>query len=161
MAPSREMKDSSTSSLTNTSDEIVAAQKGDSALAAAKRNFRYLLNPSTQAAHPARLRTRALLRSVRYFCSFILWRLVRYSKVIVAGAIVTALGATAFGSAITGVAWIAVPTSITAVVASGTVWTLGKWAVRRFQNKRKKTTVGNGVPQRQVTEEIGPGAVPW
>jgi hypothetical protein len=164
MAPSRGGVKPAASSSSNASDEFAVDQQSQSALIAAKRNFQYLINPKTQAAHPSGLRTRALLRTVRYITTFILWRLVRYAKFIAVGAAVAAVGATAFGSVITGVAWIAAPTSIAAAIASATVWSVGKWAARRLHRRWEKTGKDQGVRQREereTTPDLALGAVPW
>jgi hypothetical protein len=153
-------------------DQIAVDQQSQSALISAKRNFRYLINPKNKAGHPAHLRTRALLRTVRYVSTFILWRLVRYAKYAAVGAVAAALGATVFGSAVTGVAWIAAPTSITAAIVSGTLWYGGKWAARRLHRRWEVTGKDNGVQQREEVmrpvqkegtwrQETGPGAIPW
>lgn len=154
------------------SDDLAVAQQSESALLSAKRNFNYLINPSSTTNHPSRFRTRALLRSVRYISTFIFWRLIRYAKFVAVGAVVTAIGATAFGSVITGVAWVAAPTSMAAAIVSASVWGVGKWGARRL-NKRWKSSGGDeGVELREVQEssvksegtwrkETGPEAVPW
>jgi hypothetical protein len=155
------------------SDDTAVNQQSQSALVAAKRNFNYLVNPSKATDHPSRFRTRALLRSLRYLGTFIFWRLVRYAKFIAVGAVAAAIGATAFGSVITGVAWVAAPTSITAAIVSASIWGVGKWGAKRLHKKWERTGKDQGVELREQTEaspvnqegtwrkETGPGAIPW
>lgn len=155
------------------SDEVAVNQQGRSALVAAKRNFNYLLDPGAGGEHPSRLRTRALLRTLRYLTKFVFWRLVRYAKFIAVGAVATAIGATAFGSVISGVAWVAAPTSLTAAIVSGTIWGAGKWGARRLHGRWERDGGDTGVEARERQEdspvrrdgtwrqETGPAAVPW
>lgn len=89
---------------TPSSDDAAVVQQGDSALAAARRNFSYLINPSKTTEHPERFRTRAFLRTLHYVGKFILWRIVRYAKYVAIGSLVAAVGATAFGGVVSGVA---------------------------------------------------------
>merc|ERR1711939_1163352 len=59
----------------------------------AKRNLNYLFSPTTaNVDKPARLRTRALLRTCRYIGQFIIWRLVRWAKYAAVGALIAAVG---------------------------------------------------------------------
>jgi hypothetical protein len=86
------------------SDDSAVVKQGDSALAAAKRNLSYLINPSKTTDHPQRFRTRTFLRTLNYVGKFIFWRIVRYAKYVAIGSLVAAVGATAFGGLISGVA---------------------------------------------------------
>jgi hypothetical protein len=86
------------------SDDSAVIKQGDSALASAKRNLSYLINPSKSTDHPQRFRTRAFLRTLNYVSKFIFWRIVRYAKYVAIGTLVAAVGATAFGGVISGVA---------------------------------------------------------
>lgn len=87
-----------------------------------------------------------------------------------------AIGATAFGSVVTGVAWIAAPTSIGAAIVSASIWGTGKFVARRLHRRWKKEGGDRAVEEREVREvreaspvreegtwrrETGPGAVPW
>lgn len=85
-------------------DDSAVVKQGDSALASATRNFSYLINPSKTTDHPQRFRTRAFLRTLNYVSKFIFWRIVRYAKYVAIGSLVAAIGATAFGGMISGVA---------------------------------------------------------
>lgn len=106
-----------------------------SALASAKRNLTYLWNPSANAGHPGRLRTRALLRAFHYIGIFIFWRVVRYAKYAAVGAAVAALGATAFGSVFSGVAFVAAPPTMVASLGIGLVWAVGRWGFKKAAKK--------------------------
>jgi hypothetical protein len=55
------------------------------------------------------------------------------------GHLFTAVGATAFGSLISGVAWIAAPTSFGAGIVAAIVWYLGKWGAHRLQKEWGKS----------------------
>ncbi|KAJ9656197.1 hypothetical protein H2201_008609, partial [Coniosporium apollinis] len=68
-----------------------------SALASAKRNIAFLLHPNDARDRPTRLRTRALLRTVRYIAVFVFWRLVRYAKYAVIGSLTAAAAGTVVG----------------------------------------------------------------
>jgi len=131
-------------------DKNAVVEQGDSALVSAKRNFNYLINPSKAQNHPSRFRTRALLRSLRYISKFIFWRIVRYAKYVAIGSLVAAIGATAFGSVISGVAWIAAPTTFGASMIAATVWWVGGFAARRIQRRWGKSRLAQGT---QINEE--------
>jgi hypothetical protein len=158
------------------SDDLAVVRQGDSALASAKRNFSYLINPTRTADHPERLRTRALLRTLNYVGRFIFWRIVRYAKYVAIGSLVAAVGATAFGSVISGVAWIAAPTSFGAGIIAAIVWYFGKWGAHRVQREwgRSRTKqddegieenleVMDSPVRRGGTwqQQTGPRVVPW
>jgi hypothetical protein len=119
--------------------------KGDSALASANRNFSDLTNPTKTADHPERLRTHALLRTLNCVGRLIFWRIVRYAKYVAIGSLVAAVGAAAFGSVISGVAWIVATTSFGAGIVAATVWYFGKWGDHRLQRKwgRSRTKQGD------------------
>jgi sulfite exporter TauE/SafE len=169
MAPSR-----GTHAIPNPDQDTAVDQQSNSALISAKRNFNYLISP-TNADRPARFRTRALLRSVRYVSTFIFWRLVRWAKYIAIGSLVAAVGATAIGSAVSGVAWVVAPTSIGASVLAAGVWGVGRFAARRFHARWMKHGGDLGEEIRERAEErtgdvrregsygvdVGPRAVPW
>ena len=161
---------------TPNSEDSAVVRQGDSALASARRNFSYLINPSRTTDHPERFRTRALLRTLNYVGRFIFWRIVRYAKYVAIGSLVAAIGATAFGSVISGVAWIAAPTSFGASIIAATVWFLGRWGANRLQRSWAKSRSAYGddgaednpelidSPVRSDgtwRQETGPGVVPW
>lgn len=179
MAPSRGLPSINSShhhkSESHIHDEVAVDQQSRSALAAARRNFSYLLDPtkSSSTDRPGRLRTRALLRTVRFFSTFIFWRLVRWAKYAAVGALVAAVSATAVGGFVTGIGWIAAPPTIGASVLMYGVWGVGKFAARRLHRKWKVTGEDTGEAQRELHEdrglkatgqygdEMGPQAVPW
>lgn len=155
--------------------DVAVEQQSNSALINARRNLNYLISPtSPNADRPAKFRTRALLRLVRSVGQFIIWRLVRWAKYVAVGALVAAVGATAFGSAITGVAWLAAPPTIGTSILAASIWGVGKYAARRLHNRWKKDGGDVGAEIRERVEDegpvrregaygldMGPRAVPW
>ncbi|EXJ57901.1 hypothetical protein A1O7_05324 [Cladophialophora yegresii CBS 114405] len=155
-------------------EDVALNQQSNSALVSARRNFNYLISP-TNAERPTRLRTRALLRTVRYVGQFIIWRLVRWAKYIAVGSIVAAVGATAIGGAISGVAWVVAPPSIGAGIVAAGIWGVGRFAARRLHARWKKGGGDVGAEVRERAEDqgselrmegsygmdLGPRAVPW
>lgn len=123
-----------------------------SALTSAKRNFRFLINPSTSPSGPLRFRTRALLRTLHYLGVFIFWRVVRYAKYAAMGAAVAALSATAVGSVFSGAAFIAAPPTMVASVGLGLLWTVGQWGFKKAAKRTKKggKDVSTGVDERRI-----------
>lgn len=170
MAPSR---GKSAPTAAKADDEKAIQQQGNSALLNAKRNFNYLINPSTAAGQPARFRTRALLRTFRYIGQFVFWRVVRWAKFAAVGALVAAIGATAFGSVLTGAAWIAAPPTIGMSVLASVIWGVGKFTARKLHKRWDKTGRDEGHEAREMAEDspvrregsygqdVGPRAMPW
>ncbi|ETN47225.1 uncharacterized protein HMPREF1541_01416 [Cyphellophora europaea CBS 101466] len=166
MAPSRGAP------IDDSSDDVAIQQQGNTALINARRNFKYLIDPGA-ADRPARLRTRAFLRTFRYITQFIFWRIVRWAKYAAVGAIAAAIGATAFGGAVTGVAWIAAPPTIGASIIAATVWGVGKYAARKLHKRWQRSGGDAGEAARELQEqhplkregtmgqETGPQAIPW
>lgn len=143
-----------TATSTDNSDTAAVNQQSTSALANARRNFNYLVSPSASSPNrPKRFRTRALLRTLRYLSQFIFWRLVRWAKYAAVGAAVAAIGATAVGSVVTGVAWIAAPPTITTGIFASVVWGVGKYLARRVQRKWEATGKDRGVEMREREED--------
>jgi hypothetical protein len=103
-------------------------------------DFSDLINPTKTADHPERLRTHALLRTLNCVGRLIFWRIVRYAKYVAIGSLVAAVGAAAFGSVISGVAWIVATTSFGAGIVAATVWYFGKWGDHRLQRKWGRST---------------------
>jgi hypothetical protein len=124
------------------STETKADLRSSSALASAKANISFLYSPTSSPHAPARLRTRALLRSLHYIGVFIFWRIVRYAKYALVGSIIAAVGSTAIGS---GVAFFVAPPTVAASVGVGIIWAVGKWGFRK---------AGGG---RRVVEEVERG----
>jgi hypothetical protein len=151
------------------STETTADASSRSALSAAKRNIRYLYDPSSSPTQPGRFRTRALLRALRYTTIFIFWRLVRYAKYIAIGSLVAAVGATAFGSVVSGAAFVIAPTGIAGTIVAGSVWGVGRWAAGRLRRQYAEGHRGYGEQEEELEErrspgmreELGPGAMPW
>ena len=154
-------------------DDVAVQQQGNTALVNAKRNFKFLISPDTTSERPARLRTRAFLRTFRYLGQFIIWRLVKWAKYAAIGALVAAISASALGGVVTGAAWIAAPPTIGASIFAACIWGVGKYAARKL-HQRWKTTGGDAAEvqrERQsdnpvkrdgtVGHEMGPEAVPW
>ncbi|KAG9780815.1 hypothetical protein KCU88_g3641, partial [Aureobasidium melanogenum] len=152
--------------------EVAVQQQSKSALNNAKRNLNYLISPT--AEKPARLRTRALLRTFRFIGQFIIWRLVRWAKYVAVGALVAAVGATAIGGAISGVAWLAAPPTFGASIIAASIWGVGKYAARRLHKKWQKEGGEAGEAIRERVEDardvrgdgsygldMGPRAAPW
>jgi hypothetical protein len=148
---------------TESSTEIKADIRSSSALALAKQNISFLYNPSSTTNAPARLRTRALLRSLHYIGVFIFWRIVRYAKYALVGSVIAAVGSTAIGS---GVAFFVAPPTLFASVGVGLIWAVGKWGFRKMGvGERAAEGV---VRSHEATKldgswrtEQGPQAVPW
>jgi len=145
------------------------AIKASGALQSAKQNLNYLIHPD-KAHAPARFRTRAFLRTVRYISVFIFWRLVRYAKYVAIGSATAALAGTAIGSIITGAGFIIAPTGIFAGAGAGLLWGMGKFGWRILGSRVRTGTTHGADPradermdaEEHKTEEIkAPRADPW
>lgn len=153
------------------STETKANIRSSSALHSAKRNLHFLFSPdSPNAPHPARLRTRALLRSLRYIGIFIFWRVVRYAKYALVGSVVAAIGASAFGGVISGAAFVLAPPTLFTSVGVGLIWAMGKWGFRKMHigervgvNAERQVNEGKERVKQdgQWRDVQGPTAVPW
>ncbi|EXJ92190.1 hypothetical protein A1O3_00740 [Capronia epimyces CBS 606.96] len=155
--------------------DIAVQQQSNSALAKARRNLKYLISPTSPGAEkPARLRTRALLRTLRYVSQFIIWRLVRWAKYVAVGSLVAAIGATAIGGAVSGVAWLAAPPTFGASIIAASVWGVGKFVAGRLHKRWEKEGGDAGEAMRERVEDtqdvrgdgsfgidMGPRAAPW
>ena len=108
-----------------------------STLGKAKSTIKYLIDPKA-GPQPSRLRTRAFLRSLRYFTIFAFWRLVRYAKYAAAGALVAAVSATAIGSVASGAAFVIAPTGILGGAGVGLLWAIGKFGWRRATARMRR-----------------------
>lgn len=102
-----------------------------SALASAKQNIGYLLDPKGSPA-PGKFRTRAFLRSLRYISIFIFWRIVRYAKYALVGSAIAALSATAIGGAVSGVGLLLAPSTLFGSAGIGLIWSIGKYGFRKM-----------------------------
>lgn len=123
------------------SSDAVSRQHGrgseETSLTKAKAAIKYLIDPKT-GPQPARLQTRTLLRSLRYFTIFVFWRLVRYAKYAAVGAIVAAISGTAIGSIASGAAFVIAPTGILGGAGVGLLWAVGKFGWRRARARVKR-----------------------
>lgn len=145
--------------------------RSSSALTSAKRNLHYLFTPdSPNAPHPAHLRTRALLRSLRFIGIFIFWRVVRYAKYALVGSIVAAIGASALGGVVSGAAFVLAPPTLATSLGIGLIWAVGKWGFRKMRIGEKlgvdavsevKASQDGVRADGQWRDIQGPRAVPW
>ncbi|KAH8660822.1 hypothetical protein BGZ60DRAFT_414105 [Tricladium varicosporioides] len=162
MSPSRGNPETDISST-----ETQANLRSSSALASAKRNIQFLFSPdSPTSPRPARLRTRALLRSVRYISIFVFWRIVRYAKYALVGSVLAAVGATAFGGVISGVGFVLAPPTLLTSVGFGILWAAGKWGFRKLRvgemGVQEVKESHKGVRRDGQWRDVqGPRAVPW
>jgi len=110
--------------------------QGDS-LAKAKRTIQYMIDPRT-GPQPGHLRTRAILRSLRYITIFVFLRLVRYAKYAVIGALTAAVSGTAVGSIVSGAAFLVAPTGILGGAGVGLLWAIGRFGWRRARARMQR-----------------------
>ncbi|KAF9729643.1 hypothetical protein PMIN06_003242 [Paraphaeosphaeria minitans] len=149
-------------------DEKAIDAHSRSALATAKRNLRYMYDPSTANTAPARRRTRAVLRLLRSSLVFAFWRIVRYAKYVAIGSLVATIGAGALGTVFSGAGFVLAPTGIAGTIVATSVWGVGKFAVKRL---KKRWDGGHGYGEVEeardermsgvIRMERGPDAVPW
>lgn len=176
MAPSRGRELPSASSHTHHSnDEKAVEQQSDSALKNARRNFNFLINPASASDKPTRLRTRTLLRTLRYVGQFVIWRLVRWAKYAAIATAVATLGATAFGTFVSGAGFVIAPTGIAGSIVAASIWGVGKYIARKAHKRWIASGGDAGTVMREVQEdadgretrvlshsvEMGPRALPW
>lgn len=141
-----------------------ALKQEHSAASSVRQNLAYLWNPATVAAteRPSRLRTRALLRSLRSIGIFIYWRLYRWAKYAIVGAVVGAVGSFAFaGTLATGVGAIIAPPGILASIAVGGIWWAARWGWNRAMHKRGKGRITAEPQVHPRVAEREPELVPW
>lgn len=144
-------------------DNHAVDQQSTSALKAARRNLQYLYDPKN-SPNPARFRTRALLRSIRYLVIFAFWRVVRWAKYVAIGSLVATVLAGPFG-------WLAAPTTVGLSLLSGAIWQAGKFGARRLNKRWRKEGGDAAVEAREMGsplktggaygQETGPQAMPW
>jgi hypothetical protein len=174
MSPSRGPAAASSDDISLTSESATEARaniRSSNALTSAKQNIHYLISPSSpDVLRPAHLRTRALLRSLRYIGIFVFWRIVRYAKYALVGSIVAAIGASAFGGVVSGAAFVLAPPTLLTSVGIGAIWALGKWGFRKLRVGEKVQEGGvrevseskEGVRKDGQWKDVqGPRAVPW
>lgn len=176
MSPSR--GDSTTAVVASSSSgemdtDTKANIRSSSALHDAKRSLHYLFAPdSPTAPKPAHLRTRALLKSLRYIGIFVFWRIVRYAKYALVGSVVAALGASALGGGglLSGAAFVFAPPTLLTSIGVGTIWAMGKWGFRKMKVKdRVRVAAVEEVEGSKKATRVdgswrnvqGPRATPW
>jgi len=91
---------------------------------------------------------------------------VRYAKYALVGSIVAAVGASAFGGAVSGAAFLLAPPTLATSVGIGLIWAVGKWGFRKMR-VGEMAAVEVKDSQARVKEDgqwrdvQGPRAVPW
>lgn len=141
-----------TATPTPTPDTQLALPDQKSKLSKASDSIKYLYDPA-HAPQPDRLRTRSLLRSVRYISIFIFWRLFRYAKYAAMGALATAVAGTAIGSVVSGAAFVIAPTGILGGAGVGLLWAVGKFGWRRARASVDGKGSGRGDARRDEKED--------
>lgn len=171
MSPSRGEPSSAVVAPSEIDTDTKANIRSSTALHDAKRSLHYLFAPdSPTAPRPAHLRTRALLRSLRYIGIFVFWRIVRYAKYALVGSVVAALGASAFGGVLSGAAFVLAPPTLLTSIGIGTIWAMGKWGFRKMRVKDKVGVMAvEEVQGSKRSTQVdgswrdvqGPRATPW
>lgn len=98
-----------------------------SKLKSLQNNATYLLYGSSAgaAARPASLTTRSILTTSRYILRYLFWRVVRYGKYALLGAVATTIGGSALAAVSSGAAMLIAPSFMTAT-ALGIGWAVAK-----------------------------------
>jgi hypothetical protein len=105
-----------------------------------RQNLSYLIAPAS-TDKPGRLRTRAVLKTLRYATVFIFWRLIRSLRYALVGSVVAAIGST-FLAPFTGpLAFVIAPPGIIAGAAMGLVWAFAGYKWKRFAKTVKEGKV--------------------
>lgn len=103
---------------------------------------------------------------------------MRWAKYAAYGAIVAAVGATAFGTFVSGIGWVLAPPSFGAAIITASVWGTGKFFAQRLHARWKRTGGDHGEALRERAKDVseedvsrragrglgveaGPAAVPW
>lgn len=129
------------------------------ALSKSKVAIKFLVDPKT-GPQPTHLRTRTILRSLRYVTIFIFWRLVRYAKYAAVGAIVAAVSGTAIGSVASGAAFLLAPTGILGGAGVGLLWAVGRFGWRRARARMdRRHHDESGDPRKDEQEDAHEGAI--
>lgn len=108
-----------------------------------RTNLEYIVRGGKSSLHPASLRTRSTLNTVRYVGKFIFWRLLRYLKYAVVGAGVAALGGTVLGTALPWVSMLVLP-SIPVAAAMGVTTAAIKFGWRHRGNHFRQGWIHGG-----------------
>ncbi len=86
------------------------------------------------------------------------------------GAVVAAVGATAFGGMVSGVGFLLAPPTMVGSIGLGGIWAAGKWGFRKagFTRKAEETEVRKKEARTQGVKDDGswrdaqgPSAMPW
>jgi hypothetical protein len=96
-----------------------------------RQNLSYLVAPSS-TQKPGRLRTRAILKTLRYATVFIFWRLIRSLRYALVGSIVGAIGSTMLAPFTGPLAFVIAPPGIIAGAGMGLVWAFARYRWKRF-----------------------------
>jgi hypothetical protein len=119
-----------------------------------RRNASYLIKPDNDH-RPARFRTRALLKTMRYVSIFIFWRLVRYAKYALIGSLAAAVAGTAIGSVVSGAGFILAPTGIFAGAGVGLLWGLGKFGWRTLARRARNGNLDKADARQDEQSDAG------
>lgn len=111
---------------TSHNTDLAKQDHAQSRLTKTTSHLKYLYDPA-HGPQPSSLRTRSLLRSARYIAIFLFWRIFRYAKYAATGALVAAVAGTAFGSVISGAAFVIAPTGILGGAGVGLLWATAKF----------------------------------
>lgn len=140
-------------------DEANAAKdlstRDSKALKSLPTNLGYVIDPNKDGPKPARFRTRALLRTLRYVAIFIFWRLIRSLQYAIVGSIVAALAGTAIGSVTGGVGFFIAPPGILAGAGVGLLWGLGKYGWRTLARRAREGKVEDADPRQDEKVDAG------
>jgi len=107
-----------------------------------RKNLSYLISPSS-ADKPGRIRTRALLRTLRYTTVFIFWRLLRSLRYALVGSIVAAIGGTLLAPITGPLAFVIAPPGILAGAGMGLVWAFARYRWGRFAKNVREGKTGD------------------
>ncbi|GAA94105.1 uncharacterized protein L969DRAFT_93490 [Mixia osmundae IAM 14324] len=122
------------------------------ALAKAKQNVSFLINPSNKTVAPTRFRTRALLRTVRYIAVFLFWRLVRYAKYAAIGSAVAFAGSGVLGTVTGGAGFLLAPPGIVSGALLGIGYGALKIGWKGFRTGIKRAHEGDEVGSVRAAE---------
>lgn len=137
----------------NASREL--SMRDSKALKAIRTNLGYVMDPNKDGSKPARFRTRALLKTLRYVAIFIFWRLIRSVRYAIVGSIVAALAGTAIGSVASGVGFFIAPPGILAGAGEGLLWGLGRYGWRTMARRAREGKVEGADPRQDEKVDAG------
>lgn len=92
--------------------------------------------------------------------------MVRYAKYALVGSAVAAVGASAFGGAVSGAAFLLAPPTLATSLGIGLIWAVGKWGFRKMRVGEMAAVEVKDSHNRvredgQWRDVQGPRAVPW